>query len=88
MPGQNDNYSYGYYRNWCQSGERYFHNGIQLYKVFFFKFLGSFGNFFKFKEYPGRQTEPVPFQPFSELQYLHVIVASLRKFAVIYNQKE
>uniref|UniRef100_A0A914KLS7 Uncharacterized protein n=1 Tax=Meloidogyne incognita TaxID=6306 RepID=A0A914KLS7_MELIC len=71
MPGQNDNYSYGYYRNLCQSGERYFHNGIQLYK-----------------EYPGRQTEPVPFQPFSELQYLHVIVASLRKFAVIYNQKE
>uniref|UniRef100_A0A915MH59 Uncharacterized protein n=1 Tax=Meloidogyne javanica TaxID=6303 RepID=A0A915MH59_MELJA len=60
MPGQNDNYSYGYYRNLCQSGERYFHNGIQLYK-----------------EYPGRQTEPVPFQPFSELQYLHVIVASL-----------
>nr|CAD2208070.1 unnamed protein product [Meloidogyne enterolobii] len=71
MPGQNDNYSYGYYRNLCQSGERYFHNGIQLYK-----------------EYPGRQTESVPFQPFSELQYLHVIVASLRKFAVIYNQKE
>lgn len=86
MPGQNDNYSYGYYRNLCQSGERYFHNGIQLYKVSLI--FGRFLIFFKFKEYPGRQTEPVPFQPFSELQYLHVIVASLRKFAVIYNQKE
>lgn len=71
MQGKNEDYSLAYYRSLCQSGERYFHNGIQLYK-----------------EYPSRQTEPVPFQSFSELQYLHVVVASLRKFAVIFNQKE
>jgi hypothetical protein len=71
MHGKNEQYSHAYYRNLCQNGERYFHNGIQLYK-----------------EYPSRQTELIPFRPFTELQYLHVVVASLRKFALIFTQKE
>ena len=65
------NNSNSYYRNLCQNGERYFHNGVQLYK-----------------EFPNGRTEPLPWVPYSELQSMHVVVASLRKYAPMFKQKE
>lgn len=41
-----------------------------------------------FKEYSNGQNETVPWEPYTELQYLHVVVASLRKYATMFKQKE
>jgi len=40
------------------------------------------------KEYPNGCIEPVPFENYTEVQCLHVVVASLRKYATLYREKE
>ncbi|KAL3110362.1 hypothetical protein niasHT_011800 [Heterodera trifolii] len=44
--------------------------------------------FHLYREFPNGRVELVPWEQFSMGQYLHVIVASLRKYAALYKQKQ
>ncbi|KAI3415374.1 hypothetical protein GPALN_004985 [Globodera pallida] len=68
---------------------RYYHNGFQMYKVYGPSLFSKIMNLFlSIKDFSSGRVELVPWEQFSESQYLHVLVASLRKFAAMYKQKE